>query len=93
MKTDKYSIMFTEYEYSLLKENSMISMLCERQLKSATKYDEEVELSLTLDELNDLIGHIAAESNHSRSKRKGEDLGEICDYLESVEFDLRRNSK
>jgi len=65
-------------------------MLCEKQLKPKKKRDDGIELSMTLGELEDLIGHVAAESNHARSKRQSEDLGEICDYLESLAFDIKR---
>jgi hypothetical protein len=82
--------MLTEYEYSVLTKNSMISMLCKKQLESKEKRDDEVELSMALAELEDLIGHVAAESNHARSKRQAEDLGQICDYLESLAFDIKR---
>lgn len=85
MKIGKTSIELTEYEYSILKNNSLISMCCERQLSTATKNKEGVRLSLTYSELEDLIGFVAAESNHARSRRKQEDLGSICDYLESFE--------
>jgi len=71
----------------------MISMLCKKQLGSQKKRDDEIELSMTLAELEDLIGHVAAESNHARSKRQAEDLGAICDYLESLAFNAKRNSK
>lgn len=90
MNDDKHSISLTEYEYDLLAENSMISMPCEGLLKSKKKRDGEVILSMTLRDLGELIGYIAAEANHTRSKRKAEDLNEVCDYLEAIEFDIKR---
>lgn len=93
MSDSEYSVMLTEYEYSVLTKNSMISMLCKKQLESKEKRDDKVELSMTLDDLEDLIGYVAAESNHARSKRQAEGLGEICDYLESLAFNAKRNSK
>ena len=85
MKTDKISIALTEYEYSVLKNNALISLCCKQQLTTATNNKEGVSLSLTYSELEDLIGFVAAESNHARTRRKQEDLGSICDYLESFE--------
>jgi hypothetical protein len=91
MDTTKHSVVITAYEFSVLSENSMISLLCAKQLKSAVEQeDDEVELVITLSELADLIGFVAAEANHARSKRKSEDLNEICDYLESIEQDIKR---
>jgi hypothetical protein len=93
MNAKKYSVMLTEYEYELLTENPMISMLCEKQLKPKKKKGDEIELSMTLRGLEELTGHVAAESNHIRSKTKAEDLGEICDYFESLIFDIKRGDK
>lgn len=92
--TDKiYPVMFTEYEYSLLANNHMIKMVCKKQLGSNKKKGDEIELSMTLAELTDLIGHVAAEANHARPKRAAVELGEICDCLESLEFDIKRAAK
>jgi hypothetical protein len=91
MEADKISIEFSEYEYDVLKNNYLISITCERQLNSVTKSEEGVNLSITLAELTDLIGYVAAEANHARSKRKGEDLNSICEYLEVLEFDIKRD--
>jgi hypothetical protein len=94
MNTHKYIVELTAYEYSILSKNHLISAICKKQLESATTYqqDEEeiVELSLTLDELEDLIGYVAAESNHARTKRQQEDLGSICDYFEARLSEIKR---
>jgi hypothetical protein len=90
MNTDKYSIELTDYEYEVLINNYLISSVCARLLNSPTKIEEGVALSLTLAELADLIGYVAAEANHARTKRKGEDLNSICDYLEALEFDFKK---
>jgi len=93
MKTGKTSIELTEYEYSILKDNSLISLCCEQQLNTAKKNKEGVRLSLTYRELEDLIGFVAAESNHARTRRKQEDLGSICDYLESFENEFSKTDE
>jgi len=85
MKTGKISIALTDYEYSVLKNNALISLCCKQQLTTTTNNKEGVKLSQTYNELEDLIGFVAAESNHARTRRKQEDLGSICDYLESFE--------
>jgi hypothetical protein len=68
----------------------MIARACTRLFESSIKHDDEVELVMTLSELTDLIGHVAAEANHTRSKRKSEDLNDICDSLEYAEQDIKR---
>jgi hypothetical protein len=90
MNTDQYTVELSEYEYDVLKNNTMISSVCKSQLNSATKVEEGIDLSLTLAELTDLIGYVAAEANHARTKRQREDLNSICDYLEELEFDIKR---
>jgi hypothetical protein len=86
----KHLVDLTEYEYDLLTDNELIATLCRRQLASATKDDEGIELSLTLAQLEELTGFVAAESNHARSKRQREELGEICDYLEAAMYRIKR---
>lgn len=90
MVAAEYSVELTAYEYNLLTKNYLISTLCEKQLDSATEDEEGIELLLTLKELEDLTGFVAAESNHARSKRQREELGEICDYLEAAVYRIKR---
>ena len=96
MNTNKYSIVLTPYEYNVLNKNALISMLCQKQLQSATTYknddgEEEIGLSMTPVEFDDLIGYVAAESNHARTKRQREDLDAICDYFEAYVSDIKRS--
>lgn len=88
----KYSIVITAYEYGVLSKNHLISLVFDPYLRNATQYDgDEVELTLTLKELQYLIGYVAAESNHARSKRNSDDLNSICDFLEAVEEDIKHD--
>ncbi len=48
MVATEYSVVLTAYEYSLLTKNDLISIVCRRQLESATEHDEGIELLLTL---------------------------------------------
>jgi len=90
MSTNKYSVVLTAYEYSVLNKNYLISTVCKKQLRSATEHDEEIELSMTFDELEELTGYVAAESNHAKTRRQREELGAICDYLEVLISGMRR---
>ena len=93
MSISKYSVVITAYEYDVLSQNSLISITCARQLKSVIKHGDEVELLMTVSELTDLIGYVAAEANHARSKKKSWDLNMICDYLEAAEQDIKRQDR
>ncbi len=94
MDINKHTIQLTSYEYSILKKNFLIAMTCEKYLESATIVEQDneefVELSLTGDELEDLTGYVAAESNHARTESQREDLNSICDYFESCLDEIRR---
>lgn len=82
MMSNTISIPLTNYEYSILKDNYLISACCSRQLNTVTINKSGVELLLTPKELEDLIGYVAAEANHARTKRSQKELNSICDYLE-----------
>jgi hypothetical protein len=90
MSASTYSVLITDYEYSVLSENSLIAAACSRQLKSAIQQGDEVELVLTLSALQDLIGFVAAEANHARSKKQSQALNTICDCLEATEWEIKR---
>jgi spore coat polysaccharide biosynthesis predicted glycosyltransferase SpsG len=92
MSARTYSVLITTYEYGVLSANSLIASACSSQLKSAIKHDddEEVELVMTLSALQDLIGFVAAEANHARSKRLSQALNALCDHLEAAEGDIKR---
>lgn len=89
MKTDQHSLLITAYDYDVLKNNFLISTVCARQLRSVHEHGDEVELTMTFSELEDFIGYVAAEANHAKTRKKRDDLNQICDYLESVEYQIR----
>ena len=86
----RHTVELYAYDYQMLTQNEMISLTCEQYFTSATPHDEMVELSLTLSELEDLTGYVAAESNHARSRRTQDELGAICDYLEECVEAIKR---
>jgi hypothetical protein len=67
---NQYSIFISAYEYDVLNKNSIISLTCKRQLRSAIEHNDEVELLMAFREFQELIGYVAAEANHARSKKK-----------------------
>ncbi len=79
-----------EYAYQMLIENEMIDAMCGHYFKTAQHHGEIVELSLTLHELEELTGAVAAESNHARSRSMQDELGAICDYLEECVGVIKR---
>ena len=47
-------------------------------------------LNLTLDQINDLAGWVAAEANHAKSARLEEKLGDLYDKLDSLSYECSR---
>lgn len=93
MKTDKYSLSITAYEYNVLMKNSLISTIFAKQMGSAIERGDEVELTMTLSELKDFIGYVAAEANHAKTRKQSDDLNQICDYLEAVEHMIKSDQE
>ena len=86
----RHTVELYDYAYQMLTQNEMISLMCGQYFKTAIHHDDMVELSLTLRELEDLTGYVAAESNHARSRRTQDELGAICDYLEECVEAIKR---
>lgn len=93
MKTDKYSLAITAYEYNVLMKNSLISTTFAKQMESANERGGEVELTMTLRELKDFIGYVAAEANHAKTRKQSDDLNQIYDYLEEVEHTIKSDQE
>lgn len=93
MKADKYSLSITAYEYNVLMKNPLISTIFAKQMGSVNERGDEVELTMTLSELKDFIGYVAAEANHDKTRKQSDDLNQICDYLETVEHTIKSDQE
>ncbi len=90
MDTTKYPVPLSAYDYRVLTKSKIIALMIGDQLETAKKRGDQRILSMTLFELEELVGWLAAESNHAYSRRVGEELGEICDELEGLLFEIKR---
>lgn len=91
MKTSKlHKIELTEYEYELLLNNFIIKQLFGYLLRAARKRNGNYFLSVSLSQLSELCGFVAAEANHSQGKRLQDDFNELCDYLEGRECEIKK---
>ncbi len=90
MDTTKYPVPLSAYDYRVLTKSKIIALMIGDQLETAKKKGDQRILSMTLFELEELVGWLAAESNHAYSRRVGEELGEICDKLEGLLFEIKR---
>ena len=86
-----HKIELTEYEYELLITDSIIKGVFRVLLRSAKKQKGNYFLSVSLSQLSELCGFVAAEANHAQSKRLQDDFNELCDYLEGIEYEIKKN--
>lgn len=52
--------------------------------RDAVVKGKAVQVHLSLDELDDLIGYTAAEANHSDNQKLQRELDDLCDKLEKI---------
>ena len=89
----RHRVALYDYVYQMLTENEMIETMCGQYFKTAQHNGEMVELSLTLHELEELTGAVAAESNHAHSRNMQDELGAICDELEECVGAVKRGQQ
>jgi hypothetical protein len=78
-------VRLTPKQRDLIIERTFIDLELERLLRDAEVEGVSVVAKLTLDEIDDLLGHVAAEANHSKEARRRKDLDSICERLRDVE--------
>ena len=90
MKTsEKHSVELTPDEYDALKQNSLIQIACKDLLASPRKRSGYFILCLTKGQLEELTGFVAAEANHADTREEEEALGDVCEYLEGILYNIR----
>lgn len=92
-KIEKYPVELDDYECRLILDNAIVFGQLKATLTRMSKKEGVHVIQMSLDEISDLAGWMAAESNHADSREKAEELGELCDHFESVEVGIKRNLK
>lgn len=87
---EKYPVELDDYECKLILENSIVFGQLKATFIRMSKKKGIHTIHMSLDEISDLAGWMAAESNHADSSRKAEELGELCDHFESIEFQIKK---
>ena len=88
---EKYPVELDDYQCELILKNAIVFDQLKITLKRMAKKEGMHTINMTLNEISNLTGWMAAESNHANSRRKAEELGELCDYFESLEFQIKRS--
>jgi repressor LexA len=78
-------VRLTPQERDLILERTLIDNEMERLLRGATPRGSNVVVRLTLDDVADLAGHVAAEANHCSEPRVRRALDAVYDRLASIE--------
>jgi hypothetical protein len=87
----KYPVELEDYQCELILANAIVFGQLKTTLKRLAKKEGMHTINMDVNEISDLAGWMAAESNHASSRRKAEELGELCDYFEGLEFQIKRS--
>ncbi len=69
----------------LILEHTFIDLELEEHLRVAETEGASIVVRLTLDDLDDLLGHVAAQANHSKDAKLGKRLDTLYDRLRDAE--------
>ncbi len=92
-KTQKYPVELSDYECQLILDNAMVFDQLQKNLTNASQKEGVHKIMMTLLDIQDIAGWLAAESNHADNEEKEMELGDLCDYFESIEFDCKRKER
>lgn len=81
------SISLSAQERDLILSHTFLDGELERRIRVARTNNSVLLVSLTLDDLDELIGYVAAEANHALERRLAGELGELYDRLRRIEDD------
>ncbi len=82
---ERIPVRLTDRDRELILNHTFIGSDLERRIRIAPVQGSAPVVGLTLDDLDDLIGHVAAEANHSKDPRLGRQLDRLWNRLREVE--------
>lgn len=81
---ERVPVRLSTAQRDLLLDHVWVDDELEQRLRVAETDGASIVIRLTLDDLDDLLGHVAAEANHSRDARLGKRLYTLFDRLHDV---------
>jgi hypothetical protein len=78
------SFLVDKQELKLLNEIIIISEEIEKGISHAKQEDDNYRLKLSYDDLDELLGFVAAEANHEKSVKRQDRLDNLCDKLKGL---------
>lgn len=88
----KYPVELDDYECKLILDNAIVFGQLKATLTCMSKKEGVHVIQMSLDEISDLAGWMAAESNHASSRKKAKELSDLCDHFERMEFQIKNKS-
>ena len=82
---EEISVRLTTRQRDLILEHTFIDPEFEKRLRIAVTEGTSIIVGLTLDDLDELLGHVAAEANHSKDPSLRRHLDTLYDRLRDVE--------
>jgi hypothetical protein len=82
---EKVALRLSLAERDLVLEHAFLDEEAERALRMAAVEGSKISARMTLDDLEELLGAIAAEANHAKSRRLQERLDAIYDKVQRTQ--------
>ena len=78
-------IEFTERERALILNLTMVDpAVSDRLQKAQLNESKKISILMRIDELEDTLENVAADANHSKSKKLGRELDRLYEKLQSI---------
>jgi hypothetical protein len=85
MNKELIMIEFTERERDLILNLTMVDpAVSERLEKAQLNENKKVSILITIDELEDTLENVAADANHSKSKKLERELDRLFEKMQSI---------
>src|SRR5438093_13222013 len=81
---ERISIRLTDRERRLILDHTFIGGDLERRIRVAAADGHALVIALDLDDLEELLGHVAAEANHSKDPRVAKHLSRVYERLSRI---------
>ncbi|MEK7484236.1 MAG: hypothetical protein AABZ60_07880 [Planctomycetota bacterium] len=87
----KYPVELNSDECQLLLDYVVLSTSVEKTLKRMVKKEGIHKTNMSLDEIHEIAGWLAAEANHAKSRRVEQSLDELYTYFDTIEYQIKRS--
>ncbi|MGH7824337.1 MAG: LexA family protein [Candidatus Binatia bacterium] len=82
---ERIPVTFSLRERDLVLDHTFAGGEIERRLRAAAPEKSSIMVGFTLDDLDELIGYVAAEANHTENRSITKQLDGLCDRLSRIE--------